>query len=143
MHFEADFESFWVFFGYKVRRKTARHVSKRTYESFGLLFRTLQQSWGRISGGRRELQFQICGRLVKLKESNVILNKYVESLLKYTEKPYLVPVTSFFSDPRSGELMDTPIGGSIYEVCCSPCGRYIAASTFKDEFVLDAFPVQF
>ncbi len=85
------------------------------------------------------MQFQVCGRLVKLKESNAILNNYVESLLKYTEKPYLVPVTSFFPDPRSGELMDIEIGDSCHDVCWSPCGRYIAVSTMKDVFVQDAF----
>ncbi len=139
LHLKRILQVLGVFRGTSSEDKQGNTFSKRIYESFGLLFRTLQLSWGRISGGRRELQYSVCGRLVKLKESNAILNKYVESLLKYTEKPYLVPVTPFFPDPRSGELMDIVVGNSCLKVCCSPCGRYIAALTVRDVFVLDAF----
>ncbi len=135
---EGDFGSFGCFSPSAAGGKQGCTFSKGLHESFALIFRALQLSWGRISGGRRELLFQMCGRLVKLRKGNVFLNKYLESLSLYTEKPYLVPVTAFFPDPRSGELMDIQVGENCDAVCCSPCGRYIAASTSSDVVVLDA-----
>ncbi len=135
---EGDFESFGCFPVTSAGERKGRTFSKGLYESFAVLFRALQLSWGRICGGRRELQFQMWGRLFKVRKSYVVLNKYLESLSMHTEKPYLMPVTGFFPDPRSAQLMDIPIGGHCNTVSYSPCGRYITAGECSNVLVLDA-----
>ncbi len=42
------------------------------------------------------------GRLVRFRESDAILNKYVESLLICTENPHILHVTAFFRSAKQG-----------------------------------------
>ncbi len=106
--------------------------------SFKQIFKAVRLSWGRFSEGRRSFQFHLCGRLIRLKKSNVIVDKYLKSLEASTPTPYLVPITPIFPHLNDAQLYEIPIGGSCYCVACSPCGKYIAAGAENDVAVIDA-----
>ncbi len=110
---------------------------KGTRESFQLILKAVQLSWGRFSDGQRSFQFQICGRLWSTRNKDVIVDAVMNSFEAHTPKPYLKPVSSFFPELNSAQILEIPVGGRCYWVACSPCGGYIAAGSGGDIVVAD------
>ncbi len=121
---------------------TAGHDSStvEVRRGFKLVFQAIQLSWGRVF--KRVFQFHVCGRLVSLRDSNVIVEQFVHSVEKCTPKPYLHPVSSFFPELDSSQMMEIPAGDYCRCVSCSPCGIYIAAGTGRDIAILKTSNVE-
>ncbi len=96
-------------------------------EQFGQIFKAVQVSWGRTGKGRRAFQFQVCGHLEHLRKSSALVDVYLKSLEKWTPKPILVPVSTFFGELDSGLMMEIPLGGQCCCVASSACGQYICS----------------
>ncbi len=110
-------------------------ISAEVRQGFKAIFKAVQLSWGRMLSGLRLFQFHVCGRLVTLRKSNGIVDTYLNSVEKYTPKPYLVPVSSFFPELNRALITEIPVGGRCDCVASSPCGRYIAAGAGADILV--------
>ncbi len=103
-------------------------------QAFKYIFRAVQLSWGWMDTGLRVFQFQACGRLAGVRKSNFIVDTFLNSVEKYTPKPYLVPVSSFFEELNSALITEIPVRGCDC-VASSPCGRYIAVGDRSDILV--------
>ncbi len=106
--------------------------------SFEHIWKAVQLSWGRMVTGPRVFQFHLCGRLESLRMSSILVNSYFKSIEKFTPKPCLVPMNSFFPELHSALMMELPVGGPCHCVASSPCGRYIAAGAGGDILVADS-----
>ncbi len=73
--------------------------------------------------GLRVFQFEVCGRLASSRKPSGIIDIYLNSVKKYTPKPYLVPVSSFFPELNSALITEIPVGGWCNCVASSPSGR--------------------
>ncbi len=80
----------------------------------------------------------MCGRLPSMRNKDVIVDAVMKSFEAHTPKPYLKPVSSFFPEVNSAQLLEIPVGGRCRWVSCSPCGDYIAAGGGWDVVVADA-----
>ncbi len=106
-------------------------------ESFELLFKAIQLSWGRFLEGQRPYQFQMCGRLLNKRSEDGLVDAVINSFEAHTPRPYLKPVSSFFPELKSAQIMEIPVGGSCKRLTCSPCGKYIAAGSGQDIVLAD------
>ncbi len=103
--------------------------NESTRNSFRLILKAVQLSWGRFFDGQRAFQFQLCGRLLMIRSKDVIIDAFLRSFEEHTPKPYLQHVSCFFPDLDSPQIREIPVGGGCYSVACSPCGRFIAAGS--------------
>ncbi len=107
-------------------------------QTFGQIFRALRISWGRFLEGLRAFQFQVCGRLLRLRRTSIIVDKYLKSVETNTPMPYLVSLTPVFPELNDAQLYEIPVGGTCCCVACSPCGKYCVAGAQNDIVVIDA-----
>ncbi len=77
--------------------------------------------------GPRAFQFQICGWLFTLRNTDVILDTVKKSFEDQARKLYLVPACSFFFNLNSAQILEILTGGFCRHTACFPCRRYIAA----------------
>ncbi len=92
-------------------------IAEEARQGFKDIFKAVQVSWGRMVSGLRVFQFQVCGRLISMRKSNVIIDTYLTSVEKFTPKPYLVPVSSFFPELNSALITEIPVERFVF-VCC-------------------------
>ncbi len=84
-------------------------IAEETRKGFRDIFKAVQLSWGRrIVTGLRVFQFYAGGRLASVRKSNVIIETYLSSVEKFTPKPCLVPVNSFFPELNSALTLEIP-----------------------------------
>ncbi len=117
-------------------------ATSQAHESTGSLLvaikTPIQLSWGSFINGKRAFQFQMCGRLLNLRNKDVIVDAVMKSFQAYTPKPYLIPVNGFFPALNSAQVLEIPVGGFCGSVSSSPCGRYIASGSGGDIVLADA-----
>ncbi len=118
-------------------RTGENEVLKGTRESFHLILKVVQLSWGSFFDGQRAFQFQMCGRLSRMRNKDVIVDAVMNSFETHTAKPYLKPVSCLFPEVNSAQILEVPVGEWCDCVTCSPCGRYIAAGGGPDVVVAD------
>ncbi len=81
---------------------------------------------GRLGKSWRTFQFHACGRLGYLRKSSALVDAYLKSMEKWTPKPCLMPLSTFFPELDDALVMEISLGGRCWCVASSPCGRYIA-----------------
>ncbi len=72
-----------------------------------------------------------------MRNKDVIVDAVMKSFEAHTPKPYLKPMSCFFPEVNSAQLLEIRVGAWCDWVSCSPCGDYIAAGGGQDVVVAD------
>ncbi len=106
-------------------------------EQLTTISKALLGASGRLIKHPETFAFEVIGRLTNAREDMVLVEKFLKSVERTEDKPWLRPWRQIYPDPREGLSQEILAGGSCWSVAYFPCGTLLAAAGTSNLLIID------